>query len=82
MTRTYDKDIKNCKKSPQRGAYTLKNLKELAVNKFKLNISGLSKNRICDMIEQKLNLYNKYSVKSNEIIDLNDKPITKTKLFD
>ena len=82
MTRTYDKDIKNCKKSPQRGAYTLKNLKELAVNKFKLNISGLSKNRICDMIEQKLNLYNKYSVKSNEIIDLNDNPITKTKLFD
>ena len=82
ITKNYDKNIKNCKKSPQRGAYSLNVLKKLAVNKYKLNIRGLSKERICDLIEDKLNLYKKYNVESDEIIDLIDKKIVKEKIFE
>ena len=82
-TRKYSKNIKNCKKSPKRGAYSLIKLKEIAVKNFKINVQGLSKDKICDLIEKKMNLYKKYSVKKSKIIDLqNSVKSRKKKLMD
>ena len=59
----------------------LKKLKEIATNTYKLNITGLSKDRICELIEQRMNYYKKYSVNKDDL-DLGDKVKTKKKLFD
>ena len=77
----YEKDIKNCNKSPNRGAYSLKKLKEIATKTYKLNITGLSKKRICELIEQRMSYYKKYSVNKDDL-DLGDKVKSKKKLFD
>ena len=71
LTHQYTKDIKNCNKSPKRGAYSLKQLKQIAIKNFKINVKGLSKEKICKLIENRLNMYKKYSVKKSKIDNFN-----------
>ena len=70
-TYKYNKDIKNCNNPPKRGAYTLKQLKKIALTTYNINIKGLHKKKICELIEKRMNLYKKYSVTKSQL-NLND----------
>jgi hypothetical protein len=50
----YPGDIKKCIMSTKKGGIGKKKLEKIATNNFKLNITGLHKQEICKLIEEKL----------------------------
>lgn len=67
----YPGKINKCKDVPGRGGKTIKELKKIAKDHFKINVSGMSKIEICDRIEKLMKLYKPMYLEDNNISELN-----------